>query len=239
MENTGSKVKDISIVVLVLAVLVMGGYLISSKIGDAGKVTAEEQAKVASVATVNGTPILKDVFDTQLAAAVATYKAQGVDTADAAKLATIKTEVLNNLTSNELVNQAIAAAGIKATPEEVEKQFQALLTQTGGADKLKDELAKNNLTEAQLRENIAKQIATQTYLLQNIDSKSITVTDAEIAAFYADYSKAQKAGGAKTVPTLKELSDQIKQQITLNKQQAMVKTFVDSLRAKAKIETTI
>ncbi len=239
MENTGSKVKDVSIIVLVLAVLVMGGYLISSKTGGAEKMAKVEPAKVASVATVNGTAILKDVFDTQLAAAVTAYKAQGVDVTDATKLATIKTEVLTNLTNNELVNQAIVAAGIKATPEEVEKQFQALLTQAGGADKMKEELAKSNLTEAQLRENIAKQIATQTYLLQNIDTKSITVTDAEIAAFYADYSKAQTTAGAKTIPAQKDISVQIKQQITLNKQQALVKTFVDSLRAKAKIETTI
>ncbi len=232
--------KDVSIVVLVLAVLVMGGYLIS---GRTSKTETKEamvaDTKVASAATVNGTVIPKDLFDTQLAAAITSYKAQGVDVADATKLAGIKTEVLDNLTNNELVNQGVVAAGIKASPEEVEKQFQAIITQAGGADKFKEELVKSNLTEEKLRENIAKQIATQTYLLQNIDTKSIIVTDAEIAAFYAEYSKQQTTAGVKTIPTLKDLSAQIKQQITVNKQQAMVKTFVDSLRAKAKIETTI
>ncbi len=238
MENKGSKVKDVSIVVLVLAVLVMGGYLISGRVGSTETAKGAE-TKVAGAATVNGTVISKDIFDTQLAAAVATYKAQGVDVTDAAKLATIKTEVLTNLTNNEVLNQAVVASGIKATPEDIEKQFQAIVTQAGGTDKFKDELVKNNLTEEKLRDNLAKQLATQTYLLQNIDTKSITVTDGEIAQFYADYSKAQTAAGAKTVPTLKELSDQIKQQIIVNKQNALVATLIASLREKAKIETTI
>ena len=135
--------------------------------------------------------------------------------------------------------QGVTKAGIKATPAEVETQFQAVLKQTGGAEGLAAELTKSNLTEAQLRENISKQLAVQAYLLQNIDVKSITVTDAEVAQFYADYSKAQKDAGVKTVPALKELSAQIKQQITANKEQTLIVNFIASLRAAAKVETTL
>ena len=100
---------------------------------------------------------------------------------------------------------------------------------------MKTQLTVANITEAQLRENIARQIAIQAYLLKNIDSASITVTDKEISDFYTEYSKTQTA----KVPSLKDLTAQIKQQITTNKQQVLVNAFILSLRAKAKIETSM
>lgn len=234
MENTEEVKKGgmnkIVIAVIVIVVLAAVGYFAFGR---------KPAAKVVGVATVNGVVIPKDTFDTQLAAALAASKSQGVDVTNADKLAEIKKQVMDNLISNELVTQGITAAGIKAAPEEIEKQYQAILTQAGGADKLKEELVKANITEAKLRENIAKQLEIQAYLLKNIDVSKITVSDAEIAQFYADYSKAQKAADAKAVvPALKDLSEQIKQQITSNKQQALVASFVTSLRTGAKIEET-
>lgn len=235
-ENASNKKSIIPIAVLVLLVLVAGGYFFfgHSNVDNKGNLATNSN----NVATVNGVAITKTVYDAQLNNAIAMYKAQGVDVTNADKLSQIKTQVLNNLINNELLSQNIAAAGIKAAPEDVEKQFQLILTQAGGADAFKAELAKSNLSEAQLRDNISKQLAVQAYLLQNIDTKSITVSDVEIAQFYADYSKAQKDSGQKTVPALKDLSDQIKQQLISNKQQALVATFVASLQTKAKIEIT-
>lgn len=233
MENenseSSSKNKVVWIVVAIVALAVVGYFFFGKS-----KLTNPVQ-KVESAVTINGTVIPKTTYDTQLATAIASYKTQGVDVTDATKLSQIKTQVLDNLISNELLAQGVAAAGIKADPAEVEKQYQAILTQAGGAEKLQAEMVKNNLTEATLRENIAKQIAVQAYLLKNIDISTITVSDAEIAQFYADYSKAQKAAGQKTVPALKELSAQIKQQIITNKQQTLVVNFIAALRAKATI----
>lgn len=234
MENTEEVKKGgmnkVVIAVIVIAVLAVAGYFAFGR---------KQAAKVVGVATVNGVVIPKDEYDTQYAAAVSASKSQGVDVTNADKLAEIKKQVMDNLISNELVMQGIKAAGIKASSEDVEKQFQAILTQTGGADKLKEALVKANITEAKLRENIAKQLEIQAYLLKNIDVSKITVSDAEIAQFYADYSKAQKAADAKAVvPALKDLSEQIKQQITSNKQQALISNFITSLRASAKIEET-
>lgn len=235
MDNTEEVKKGgmgkIVIIIIVVAVLAVLGYFAFGR-----KATAPA---VASAAMVNGVVIPKAEYDTQLAAAIEASKTQGVDVTDATKLAEIKNQVMDNLISNELVAQGIKAAGIKAAPEEIEKQFQAILAQTGGADKLKEELVKANITEAKLRENIAKQLEIQAYLLKNIDVAGITVTDAEVAQFYADYSKAQKATDAKAViPALKDLSEQIKQQINSNKQQTLIVNFIATLRAAAKIETT-
>ena len=245
MENQDVKKRFITAAVLLLVVLAIGGYFVfgGSKISSIINNIATNNkvsTTTASVAIVNGTAISRAAYDTQLASTIASYKSQGVDVAaDATKLSQVKTQVLDDLVNNELLTQGAQSAGIKITPEEVEKQFQAILTQAGGAEGLKTALAQNNLTEAQLRENISQQLTIQTYLSANIDTKSITVSDAEIAQFYADYSKAQTvASSTVKVLALKDLSAQIKQQLISNKQQTLINNFVTSLRAKAKIETT-
>lgn len=221
--------------ILVLLILIVGGYLIFGK----GKIS-NPFVKAPSVATVNGVAILKATFDAQLQNAVASYKAQGTDiTLDAAKFAQLKAQILDALINNEVLNQAAKAAGITASSTLVDNQYQTILSQEGGVAKLAADLAKNNLTDAQLRQNIANQLADQTYLLQNINVSAITVSDAEIAAFYAQYSAVQKtASSTAAVPALKDLSAQIKQQIITNKENSLVADLVASLRAKANIATS-
>ncbi|MSU45212.1 MAG: hypothetical protein EXS47_01095 [Candidatus Zambryskibacteria bacterium] len=224
--------KMFSIVGLVLVVGAVVGYSIFD-LGKSSK-TAVNEVKSESVAVVNGVAIPRDQYDTQLSSVLASLKTQGVDVSTEAKVAEVRTQVLNDFINNELVAQGVIKAGITPTAEEVEKQYQAILTQAGGAEGMKAELVKANLTDAQLRLNITKQLAVQAYLLKNINMASITVTDAEVAQFYKEYSAANK-----NVSPLKDLSAQIKQQITVNKQQALVANFVASLRTGASIETTL
>lgn len=226
--------KIVSIVVAVV-VLALAGYFIFK----GGDNTETPPVVGESVATVNGVAIPKATYETQLAASITAFKSQGVDVENAESLAQIKAQVLDDMINNELVNQGIVAAGITASAEEVDNQMKAITEQAGGQEKLLGELAKANLTEAQLRENVARQVAIQAYLAANVNIAGVTATDAEVTQFYTEYSKAQKDAGVTTVPTQKELTDQIKQQIILNKQQALVNEFIASLRAKAQIVKTI
>ncbi|MFA5888778.1 MAG: SurA N-terminal domain-containing protein [Candidatus Paceibacterota bacterium] len=229
------KNKIISIIVVVVVVLAVAGFFMFR--GD--KINNPTSGNPESVATVNGVTISKTVYDAQLTSAISSYKTQGIDVTKADELAKIKTQVLNNLIDNELVSQGIVSSGIKVDDADIEKQIQDIIKQTGGADKFQVELTKANLTEAQLRDNISKQLTLQKYLEANVDVSKITVSDTEISEFYKQYSDAQKTASSTTkVPALKELSDQIKQQITSNKQQALINDFVASLRSKAQITTS-
>lgn len=238
MENSennvsgGNNMKKIISIVVVILVLVAVGYFIFNK------KSASKEPVVEAIATVNGVVIPKATYETQLTSAIESYKSQGVDVANAEKLAQIQAQVLDNLIGNELLAQGVKTSGITASSEEVEKQFQAILVQSGGAEKFQAELTKNNMTEVMLRENISKQLTTQAYLLKNIDVSKLVATDEEVSQFYTEYSKAQKEAG-QTVPALKEISDQIKQQIVYNKQQTLISNFVASLREKAVIEKKI
>ncbi len=189
----------------------------------------------ASVATVNGVAITQKAYDAQLATVTANLKAQGIATDTAEAQAEIKTQVLNDLISNELVMQGIKASGVTATDAEVETEFQALVTQNGGEAGFQAALKQANVSEKDLRANIKNQIAIQKYLLANVNVDAVAVTDAEISTFYDEYKTAQGT----TTPALSEISADIKQQLTLNKQQELVNAFIADLRAKAAVETSI
>lgn len=230
-ENKSNKIKMIAGVV-VLILIAVGGYMYFSKMKEGPKpevvVTAEP------VATVNGVNITKEAFDAQLATSITALKAQGVDLSASTTEAQVRTQVLNDLINTELVNQGIVAAKITATPQEVETQFQTLVTQLGGTAKLQEELTKAGLTEAKLKENIAKQLTVQKYLAANIDATSATVTDAEIKKYYDDNTK-----GKKDVPALKDVKEQIRQTLLQPKQQVLINAFLQVLRGKATVTTNL
>ncbi len=213
-----------------LAILIVAGigYFAFNHKSDAGK---DVVAKADTVATVNGVAIPKSDYDTQYASAIASLKAQGTDTTSTTTQAAVKAQVVDNLVTNELLSQEVKKAGITASSVSVETQYQNVVTQVGGADKLKTQLTAANMTDAQLRENITKQLEVQTYLLSNIDASSTTASTAEIADFYKTY-----AANTKDAQPLKTLSDQIKQQIIANKQQALATTYIAGLKAKADIQ---
>lgn len=230
--------------VLALVIVGVGGYMV---LGKKNATTTPAVATVESVAKVNGVEITKTDYDNQLAASITALKNQGVDTNASTTMEAIKTQVLNDLINNELVNQGVKAAGISATAEEVNTQLQALIAQLGGADKLAEQLKTVNLTEEKLKENLAKQLAAQKYLLANIDQATIVVTDAEVKKAYDDAVAAQKEADKslpkdqkpQPIPALKDVEANIKQQLSLQKQQVAAAAFVQQLREKAQVETTL
>ena len=223
------KKKIISVAVIVLAVVV-GGYLYYGKSGA----NLPLVAKTETVAKVNGVDITKEAYESQLAASITAFKSQGIDVTASTTEAAIRAQVLNDMINNELVNQGIASAKITATPAEIDAQIQVITTQLGGEDKLKEEMAKAQITDAKLRENVSKQITIQKYLVMNINVASTTVSDAEVTKYYNDNVKGQT-----NAPALKDVKDQIKQQLTIQKEQALITAFIDTLRVKAQIETTV
>lgn len=228
--------------VLALIIVALGGYMIFSK----KSTTAPVVETVKTVAKVNGVVITEKEYEDQLAASILALKNQGVDATASSTLSSLKTQVLNDMITNEIISQGVKAAGITVSQQEIDTQFNTIVTQVGGADKLAAELAKANLTEAKLKENISKQIAAQKFILANINQASTTVTDAEIKKFYDDAVKAQEEANKKLpkgqkpqpIPKLADVKAQIQQQLVLQKQQALATAFIQQLRAKAQVETT-
>lgn len=217
------KIISVGVVVLVLGAIATFAFL------GAGKMNSGEP----SVAKVNGVEITKAQYDEQLALVITSYKNQGIDTENAENKAQIEEQVLNDLINNELVNQGIVKAGITITDEQVQAQYDLLVTQAGGVEQFNQQLTLSNLTEAQLRENIKKQLGIQAYLAANIDVSTATATDEEAQIFYDTNVKGQE-----NAPAFKDIVEQIKQQIIAQKQQTLINSFITNLRGSAEIETT-
>jgi hypothetical protein len=222
------KTLSIGAVVLVVVGLALYGYF-GYRSTNSEQVAMQEE----TVAKVNGVSITKTAYDEQLASALIAYKTQGVNVDDPQNLSQIRTQVLNDIINNELVMQELSKEGVSVTAEEVESQYQAIKTQSGSEENFKSQLTTANLTEEKLRQNIERQLKVQKYLLKHIDISTITVSDEEITKFYNENIKTQEKP-----PALKDVKEQIRQQLLTNKQQVLVNSHVDSLKAKAQIETS-
>ncbi len=215
----------VAVVVVVIAIIGLAAFGLNKK--------SSLTAKAPAVAYVNDVAITKADFDTQLNQVLATLKGQGVDTASSTILVAVKNQVLSDMINDQLVTQEIAKAKISASQQQVDAQYQALVSQAGGTDKLASQLAAANMTDAQLRANIAKQLAVQAYLTSKIDMNSATATPAEAMQFYK-----QGTAGQQNPPTFKSVEAQIMQQLVANKQQLLINALLQSLKAGAKISTT-
>lgn len=75
-------------------------------------------------------------------------------------------QILENLISVTLIEQKAAEAGLEASEDEVEAQFQQYVQQTGGEDALQQQLGEIGLSLDDLKNEIRQQLPTQKYLEQ-------------------------------------------------------------------------
>ena len=226
--NKGKLVSLIILAILVIGLVVYGAVTLMNKDAENTEVATEGEV----VATVNGVEITRAAYDAGVAAAIESFRAQGVDVDDETNKTQIEAQTLEDLINNEVVDQAVAASGITATAAEIEEQFEIVKTQAG--DEFANQLDTANLTEEGLRENIRAQITLQKFLTANVDVASITATDAEIEALYQ-----QAVDAGQEVPPLEEVRDQVSQQIVQTKQQQAINAFVQTLRSAADVVTLL
>lgn len=102
----------------------------------------------------------------------------------------LKTRLVSSLVQEAEWEQAGAEMGIKVTDKEVETQLSAFKQQyfNGEEEKYKAELAKQGLTDQQVRERIRARLLS--HKIYNVVTGKVEVTDAEIEAYY-DAHKSQ------------------------------------------------
>jgi len=222
--------KIVPIAVAVIAIAALGALLYFS----GGPAEEGQQALPDVVARVNGEDIeKKDLEETEVQLAAG----QGV--ADLATLneeqrGQLQTQALDILVSQELVRQAAEGAGITATDDDVESMLDTIKARFENDEQYQEELAKEGVTESELREQLESSFLTDAYLNQKIDAESVVVTEAEIQAQYE-----QAVAGQENAPPLAEIRDQIESLLLQQKRQAAVSEVVDLLRADAEIEILI
>jgi hypothetical protein len=215
--------------IIVLLLVVIGGWYLISKNNS----SVEDTLSDNFVSIVNREKIPFSEFEsiqTQL------LKSQNIDITsldDQAK-SNLKTQVLDILIGQKLLQQAVKKSGIKATKEEILAQLDLIKSRFEDESIYKKALSEQGGTEEELIEQITLEITTQKFLNKELDLESVTATEDEIKTAYE-----QSASENENVPTLEEVSDQVKAFVISRKQQLLVNELVTKLRKKANIEILI
>ena len=225
--------KKALIAVVVLLIIGAGGwYLVSSGTVNLSQFTqskAPEGSTATAVATVNG----ETITSVQLSAAVAQINAQN-GTSTITTPAQVQSQALDSLIAQALLVQAVKKAGIVASSTQVEAQVQAAKTQLGSQAAYEQALAAQGITEETFRAQLSSDLAMQAYLNQTLNLLAVTATDAEIQTAYKQASEQQT-----DVPPLSQVREQVQKFVIQQKQQQLVNTQIEKLRAEADIKILI
>ena len=184
-----------------------------------------------AVAYVNGEKITKSEFEARKEQILNSPQAQQLNLSDPTVLSNIESQILDEMINTDLLLQEAGKAGITASADDVQKQYDDIATRLGGEDKLLAELKNNNLSHDGFLKNIGDQLVIESLLSQNVSTSTITVSDEEIQTFYDQNVKGQDGA-----PALAEISSQIRDQISSQKQQLLVNDYIDGLRASSSIQ---
>ena len=223
--------------VLVVVALLAFTYMLEQK-GKINTGVFEGVNKVVAmykaVAKVNGVKITERDLNISVSQLKAGAEAQGTDVTDPKLQAQIQKQSLDMLVNTELLKQEAAARGVAITETDIDTRIESLKKDVGGEEVLKDRMKQFGVDEKVLRRDVKNELTIQALLDKEFEAKGIKISDEEVKAFY------EQAGGAKAgLPKLEEVKDKIIEQLKSTKQQEVVTTLVDELRAKATIEELI
>jgi foldase protein PrsA len=157
-----------------------------------GSDDAPETAPAGSVAVVGDIEIPKSEFDRLIKQAETSYEAQGQEfpKTGSPEYNDLRDSIVGSLVERAEFELEAEEMDIEVTDAEVEKRLDELKKQffEGDDEKYRKEIAKQNLTDEQVRGEIRARLISEK-LYESVTS-SIKVTDADIKAYY-DKNKAQ------------------------------------------------
>jgi foldase protein PrsA len=170
------KMSRLSLVVVALVVLVVAGC--------GGSKTAKLSTK--DVAVVGGTSISKTQFDDLMSTAEASFKQQGkaFPKQGTSAYATIKSQAVTLLVQQAEREEKAKSLGVTITNSQIETRLKQIKQQyfQGKESAYKAQLAKQGLSDAQVRSDIRAQLVSEA-LFKKVTT-SVKVTDAEVHKYY-------------------------------------------------------
>ncbi len=137
-------------------------------------------------------------------------------------------DVINSLTTQELVKQEIAKQHITVAPADIQTEVDKADKQASASGGLKAVLAAQRITENDFRDQISLQLA-----VKQILKDKIAVTDTEVEDAYK-----KNKDFFKTVPQAQAMQT-IKDQLQSQKFQSAVQTWITELKKNAKIQVLL
>lgn len=208
---------NILIAIVVLIIVAAGGYfMFGSGFGHSGP-----------VAVVNGEEINQQDYNFIKDQIKEQSSIQGQELSGDQ----LEEQALNQVISQTLILQKAEEEGFSATEEEVNNQYQSVITRAGGQDALDQVLSDLGLTEDYIKEDIRQQVIIEKYVQSQGEGESLEVTDQEVSDFYDQMSSQQE-----NAPAFDQVESQIRSQLEQQKQGQLVSEIVSQLRENAEIE---
>lgn len=235
--------KKTPILIALVAVLVAGGIYYAMTNSVAGPQTADSDMQTGTngpfvtpeypdvVAVVNGEEVTGDDYAVGVSQIAQTAMVQGVDPSQPEVLAQVEAEAYDVLINTIVLRQAAEASGVTVTDEDVDAEFTRIEVQYGGAEAFAETLGELGITTDDVKDDVRAEMMISAYLDANSDMAAVTVTEAEVEEMYNTLTE-----GAEEAPTLEEIYTPIEEQLLAEKQQEVISSIIDELRANAEIE---
>lgn len=163
-----------------LTALALGMMLLASTAGaEAKKQQAQQKA-----ATVNGTAISKEEFDTEAFSLQRSFLALGRPLT-CEQLKAVNKEAVESLIRREIIHQESRRAGVKADKKDIEKEIDAIKKTFLNDVEYQNELRRRNLTEEQLRSQVERNLLVGGYIEREFLQKN-KPTDEETMNYYVN-----------------------------------------------------
>jgi len=185
------------------------------------------------VAVVNGEEVSREDLLPGLGQEMQFAAQQGADVADATVQTQIEANVMNRLINTVLLLQAAKSNGIVVTDEAVTNEYALVVGQFEDVATFEAAIAEQGLTEAQLRAEIHDRLLLDAFFASNT-FEQLSVSPEEIQATYDEVAAAQT-----DLPPLEDVAAEIEAQLLAQKQQAVIGSYIESLRSEATIEVRI
>ena len=183
------------------------------------------------VAIVDGKEIQRFQLDNRLNQIAPNLEAQGIDLRDKEARSILENQVLLSIIGETLLIKKALQSGADVPAEDIEAQYQGILTQVGSEAELKQQLSTNNASIDDLREEIKEQLALRIYIKELVSEEDVAVSDAELDDAYNELSAQDPS-----VPHFPEISAQLKAQLGQLKMEQILSPIIDALREAADIE---
>ena len=214
----------IILLLITIAIIIAGVWYF---LGDSSQILPNGSNSV--VAVVNGEELEYKEFNSQLTQIRQGLLAQDPNFDDS----NLENQVLDQMVTNILLKQEAQKANLTVSDTEIETEYNNLVTSLGGEEALDKELTNVDLSETELKANIESQILVNKYIDSQIDSSSITVTEAEVLALY------EEAGSVQELPPLEEIETEIRAELTRQKRDVLISELIPSISSNANIEVLI
>lgn len=200
------------------------------------KLAKQQVDKDKIVAVVNKEELKGEDYNEAVTSIQSQMQQAGQDPTSKESTEQVKAQALDILVNQTLILQKAKEAKITASTSEIEEGYSVYEEKFGGEKEMKKVLEAQNMDEKTLKELVAESVIFEKYLDKVAPTGKIT--DKEIKEYY-DQAAAQSKEAGQEMPPIAEVSEQIQGFIKQEKQQKLLATHVEELKADAEIELKI